>query len=254
MLKDVFVLQAQCTFLLTVAISFQYFALRMQEVDLFCDEPLVERLLNFGGNIKSYFGTPADCPSDIQVLLKTGLQTSTAQQSAGVPNRCFYLELAHVHPIKANITFTRIPSDPTNVYVGFNPLRLIRDAMQRVDSVQLRLSSLSVRHVLQSSDILLTTISKHYERQLKENLLNVAMSLQVYILSTRHACILTEITKHVFFDVRKSETLLVYCEISWMAVVICSMSPGRVWYMVPRSSSEVWPEVPKAWRPTQSLV
>ena len=67
MRKDVFVLQAQCTFLLTVAISFQYFALRMQEVDLFCDEPLVERLLNFGGNIKSYFGTPADCPSDIQV-------------------------------------------------------------------------------------------------------------------------------------------------------------------------------------------
>ena len=199
MLKDVFVLQAQCTFLLTVAISFQYFALRMQEVDLFCDEPLVERLLNFGGNIKSYFGTPADCPSDIQVLLKTGLQTSTAQQSAGVPNRCFYLELAHVHPIKANITFTRIPSDPTNVYVGFNPLRLIRDAMQRVDSVQLRLSSLSVRHVLQSSDILLTTISKHYERQLKENLLNVAMSLQVYILSTRHACILTEMHETCFF-------------------------------------------------------
>ena len=65
-----------------------------------------------------------------------------------------------VHPVRLNITFARIPYSPDHVYVGLNPLLLLIDAMQRVDAVQLKMSSFRLEHAFISNEVL-QSVSAH---------------------------------------------------------------------------------------------
>jgi hypothetical protein len=84
-----------------------------------------------------------------------------------------YFEVFEVHPMKINITFARVPENRAEEYSGVNPIRILLDAMQRIDSAEIGLSALTLHHPLTSADLLFDIIKQHYVRQLKRQIMNV---------------------------------------------------------------------------------
>jgi hypothetical protein len=176
------------------------FDLLLQAVDLAVDEELVRKLLVFIHRVQLLTLThdpagadSADNGEAAAVAAKAGSADEQAVcQLAGTqpphpiasaasttPAPRIYFELLQIHPIKLNITFARIPKAANEVYVGVNPLRLLIDAMQHLDSAQLKMNKFRVEHPLETAATLTQVLTNHYAHQVKSQWYELVGSLQV---------------------------------------------------------------------------
>eukprot|EP00936_MAST-01D_sp_MAST-1D-sp1_P000738 g738.t1 len=176
---------------------YEYVSLLVQEFNLSAEQPLLLRLMRFGRRAMSCFGeggeSTSDNPASLQALfapytapcplswLDSAQTTSdgVGAVAAATADRRLYFNLLHIQPIKANLSFVMIPESASAVYSGLNPIRLLLQLMQRVDACQLRISALSMRHVLQSDAVLRAALVQHFRSQLQRQLLSVVGSLNV---------------------------------------------------------------------------
>ncbi len=142
---------------------YKYFGLLMQELNLDLGEELLRKLLLFA-QFES-IAPPLKSLLSAEDLLVPEIQ-------AGVGDaRMMYYELFQIHPIKLNITFSRIEADDSgdSGIAAYNPLgplmSVLSMASGNISDAPLKFNSLLLEHPLVNADTLKNRVIGHYTQQ-----------------------------------------------------------------------------------------
>jgi hypothetical protein len=132
------------------------------------------------GNVPSSCGGDEESGCNSDTATSTTTTTTTvvkggilAEEEDTTRRTPLYFEVFELHPMQINMTFSRVPENRAEEYSGVNPLRILIDAMQRIDRAEISLRALLLHHPLTSADLLFEIVKQHYVRQLKSQIMNV---------------------------------------------------------------------------------
>lgn len=141
---------------------YKYFGVLLQEMNIELGEELLQRIILFA-QFKSIIPPPNPLlgPSDF-IIPPLRLEN--------VDTRLMYYELFQIHPIKLNVTFSRIESSNSSEGIAaYNPLgpllSILSMASGNISDAPLKFNSLLIEHPIVSANVLKDRVIGHYTQQ-----------------------------------------------------------------------------------------